>query len=161
MRRNDRAVTDPEAIWTLFQNAYILRIAYVDEDGLTIVPLTYCPLRQDGKILLIFHSALSGRKVEAFLRMPHVAFEIEEEPQFASASLPCENGWFFASIIGHGIVRPIEEAREKASLLTALVARLNPEAAAVKPEQAAACRVFALEVTDCTAKRRVQPKNDE
>lgn len=157
MRRQERAVTDRVDILGMLQRAYIVRIAYQDEAGLTIVPVTYTVREEEGTWYLVFHSALEGRKVRTFLKQPTVAFEIDFTPTFSGDPVPCQNGWYFESVVGEGVILRLEDSERKCAWLKPLLERLNPAAQPLQPEMMACCEVFALRIDSCVGKRRPKP----
>jgi len=65
-----------------------------------------------GNILeLYFHSAPKGRKIDVLNRTGNVCFEI------SCASEPVHSGYYFASVIGFGKTRFVENIDEKRNAL--------------------------------------------
>lgn len=155
VRRFDREVHDFAHVVEILRSARILRIAYQDADGLTIVPVTFCVRDKDERLCFYLHGAKSGRKYEAFHGGLAVAFEAEGERRAIVKDIPCNNSWIYSSVVGEGRIDEVLEDNEKAAALTWLVQEHAAEhAAPVTPKMAASTAVFRLDVTSYRCKER-------
>ncbi|GAB4174570.1 MAG: pyridoxamine 5'-phosphate oxidase family protein [Geothermobacteraceae bacterium] len=118
MRRSDRAL-NPDQCQKLLAAANVCRLALVDpEQGIPyIVPLTYGwePDR------LVFHAALEGRKLDLIRSQGRAAFEIDLHSGIIDAQKACDWTVKFASVIGTGRVRILDEERDKSLALERLM----------------------------------------
>ncbi|WP_434734943.1 pyridoxamine 5'-phosphate oxidase family protein [Bifidobacterium sp.] len=130
MRRADREVTDPNDIRAILDGCDIVRIAYQDEEGLSIVPVNF-GYRYDAdsdspSLTLFLHSALHGRKIDA-IRAAHnamdVAFEMECDCEVIEGRTACNWSESFTSIIGTGTASIIEDFAEANTALSLLMAK--------------------------------------
>lgn len=155
VRRFDREVHDRPHILEILRSARILRIAYQDADGLTIVPVTFCVQDIKGCIRFYLHGAKSGRKYEAFHRGATVAFEAEGERKAIVKDIPCNNSWIYSSVVGAGRIDEVMSAEEKAEALTCLVKEhAGQNAEPVTAEMTSSTAVFRLDVTTFCCKER-------
>ena len=92
MRRKDREVTDPAIV-----EKYCKRAAspsgHGQEQHPYVVPLNYGYIWEDDRLILLFHSAKAGKKLDILEENPRVFFSIsmghELIQESAPAILPC------------------------------------------------------------------------
>lgn len=160
MRRKDREVTDGAQITNILNQCKTCHLAMV-EDGLPyVIPLSFAYELDGGTLVLYFHSAKEGRKLDALRKNSAVCFEIctEGEPIFAVKS-PCNSGYYFSSVHGFGNVQFINDVAEKCSALALLMkhqANIDVEFTAAQAESVCA---YKITTTDFTGKRKPQQAN--
>lgn len=155
MRRSDREITDKDRVFKILEEAKILRIAYADKDGLTMLPITFTPVDENGEWVLIFHGATAGRKYEAWKGGHNVVFEAEAGVSPILSDNPPNNSWTFETVVGHGRIELVADPDKKRAYLEALTHAFNPSKSmhGLPPDLSwVAC--YALHVTDWTAKER-------
>ncbi|MCI1637761.1 MAG: pyridoxamine 5'-phosphate oxidase family protein [Bifidobacterium crudilactis] len=150
MRRADREVTEPEEIRAILDGCDIVRIAYQDDEGLSIVPVnfgySYDPGTGDGfgadtdtdtetgadtneaspSLTLFLHSALHGRKIDAMRAAGNaldVAFEMECDCEVIEGRTACNWSESFTSIIGTGVASVVDDFDEANTALSLLMAK--------------------------------------
>lgn len=86
MRRADCEVSDPAQVAAIVASCKIIRIAYMDAEGLTIVPMNFGYVSEGignaTRPTFYFHSAPIGRKIDAIKAAGNklsVAFEMETD----------------------------------------------------------------------------------
>lgn len=77
MRKADREIKSCGEILRLLDECQTMRLALHDEPYPYIVPLSYGWEERDGKILLYFHCAKKGKKLDLIERNNHVCFEVD------------------------------------------------------------------------------------
>lgn len=163
MRRADREVTDPDVIASIIAGCDIVDVAYMDAEGLTIVPLNfgYEYDRADGRLVLWMHSARHGRKLDAVRaagnRLP-VAFSMRMDCEVVEGRTACAWGESFKSIVGNGIasiVDDLDECRRGLELLMAHQAHMPH--VAFTDAQVRSVAVWKIESEYLTAKIRNRP----
>ena len=87
MRRNDRAIQDPERMETILKTCLCCRIGLNDGNEVYIVPVSYGFEKQDNRYVLYFHGAKAGRKYTLAQSAPFVGFEMDNGYQ-AQGALP-------------------------------------------------------------------------
>lgn len=154
MRRHDREVKDWQGIVDILGRCRVARVAYADEEGITIVPLSYGFTAQEGTVTLYFHSAAEGRKVRAFERGAQMAFEVDGEMRIVEGETACQYGCTFESVVGSGRAQIVTEEAERLSALTLLMYNQTGRTFTFTPEQARGVTVLKLVSTQITGKRR-------
>jgi hypothetical protein len=113
MRRNDREITDSEQIKSFISAEKIMRIGFIDNGEVYIVPVNYGYSVDDDKYTFYFHGAMAGRKYELAKSRPSVGFEIDGKYIILEADTACGHSAKYQSIIGTGTLSLIEGSEEK------------------------------------------------
>lgn len=160
MRLKKREILDKEVLRELIDGCKVVRIGAVDEDGMFIVPVNYgseLQEREDGTLdwKLYFHSAVQGRKAEAFAKEPTVALELDREGGVIQGDYTCSYSFAYRSIMGTGKIRKLESESEKRYGFEKIMQHLAPEAE-IKFDQnlLKAADVYCIEVLSFTGKER-------
>ncbi|KFI51793.1 pyridoxamine 5'-phosphate oxidase family protein [Bifidobacterium biavatii] len=127
MRRADREIVDPAQIADIIDRCDIVDMAYVDAEGLTIVPLNfgYDYDSATGDLTLWMHSAPHGRKLDAIRaagnRLP-VSFAMRTDCEVIEGRTACNWGETFTSIVGNGVASIVDDLDERRRGLQLLMA---------------------------------------
>lgn len=164
MRRADREVTDPEAVGAIIARCDIVDMAYVDAEGLTVVPLNfgYDYDADAGRLTLWMHSAPRGRKIDAIRAAGNrlgVAFAMRADCEVTEGRTACNWGEAFTSVVGTGvasIVDDLDEARH--GLQTLMDHQAHMPHVAFTDAQVKAVTVWKIETECITAKSRPKPQ---
>lgn len=156
MRRKDREVTDLNRIYEIVKNCSVAHVGMVENGKPYVVALNFGCERQDNGLVLYFHSACEGHKMDILKENPDVYFQMDcvNELNAKANENPCSYSWRYDSVMGSGQVEFIEEPEEKAYALNCIVRHLKktdetfefPEAALKKT-----C-VYRVVSTDITGK---------
>ena len=113
MRRNDREITDKEAIAAFLSAEQILRVAFYDDGDIYIVPVNYGYCEENGRICLYFHGAKAGRKYTLAQKKPRVGFEIDGGYALLPAETGCGHSAKYQSVIGNGTLQTVTDPDER------------------------------------------------
>ncbi len=113
MRRKDREITDSKKIESIVKASYAVRLGFIDEGEVYIVPLNFGYSNRNGQYVFYFHSAKEGRKIDLMRTNPKVGFELDTGYKLSSSDIACECTSSYQSVIGTGTVSIIEERKEK------------------------------------------------
>lgn len=165
MRRADREVTDTSRIGEIIARCDIVHVAYEDAEGLAVVPLNLAYEYDDvtGALILWFHSASRGRKIDAMRAAGNalsVAFAMEADCEVTEGRTLCNWGEAFASVAGTGTASLVADddldARRKAlTLLMAQAAHI--EHAEFTDAQVRSVAIWKVTVDHLTCKVRPKP----
>ena len=163
MRRADREVVDRGAIEAIIDACDIVDVAYADAEGLTVVPLNfgYDYDRGSGRLVLWFHSAAHGRKLDAIRASDNrlmVAFAMRTGCEATEGRTACNWGEAFTSIVGEGtasIVDDLDDCRHGLVRLMAQQARMPH--VEFTDAQVRSVTVWRIESSRITAKTRPRP----
>lgn len=121
MRRKDREVTEKSELIKIIDECKVCRIAMQDRDGLYIVPMNFGYAFEQDTLVLYFHSAKEGRKIDALRENPEVCVEMDCGHELITADAACKYGYYYKSIIGNGTAEFIDDVEEKKTALSALM----------------------------------------
>ena len=120
MRRKDRELTKKEELLSILDEADVCRLAIQTGKAPYIVPLNF-GYSWDENLVLYFHSATEGRKLELLQKNSEVGFELDAGHELVTAELACNWGMKFKSIIGTGKIYFLDDEEEKARALSAIM----------------------------------------
>lgn len=152
MRRRDREVTQINDLLNIINTCKVCRIGAQDEEGIYIVPMNFGYTYEDEELTLFFHSAKKGRKIDAFKKNPKVCFEMDCGHQLIEDETPCENGYYFQSIIGNGNVEFINDIEGKKHALAALMKHQTGRDVSFNDKMVDSVAVFKIEVSSFSGK---------
>ena len=121
MRRKEKEITNREDIEKFLRQSKVCRLAMVDGDKPYMVPLNFG--YSDG--CLFFHCAKQGRKIDLIKKNPNICFEVDELIKLNKASLACDWGIDFKSVIGSGKAQFLEDSKEKTQALHAIMSQYS------------------------------------
>lgn len=154
MRRTDREVTDIKTLLAILDQCKVCRVALQDNDGLYLIPLNF-GYQYNGALTLYFHSAKEGRKASAFNRSCPVCFEVDCGHKLIEGATPCQYGYQFQSIVGNGVVRPVEGLDEKKMALSILMKHQTGKSFSFQDNMASSVAVYRLDVSSFTGKQNL------
>ena len=154
MRQANIEVKDEKEIIYIIRSCDHCRLALNDDGYPYIIPLNFGLKVENGKILLIFHSALEGKKMDLIQKDNRASFEMDckHELQYFDDKGYCTMA--YESVIGRGHIRILSE-EEKLPALKLLMAHYHngkdmPFSTAAIPRTL----VYAFEVESITGKRK-------
>lgn len=156
--KRERQITDPEKIRYILDTAKILHLGLVDGDEPYVVPMNYGYTMEDGHLTLYLHGATAGRKLDLMEKNPKVFFCLECDVQPFEGQLPCQYGTTYASVMGKGIARIIEDVEEKMDGMTKLMKSQTGKDFTFNPRLVSIVSVIRIDVESFTAKQRPIPE---
>lgn len=157
MRRKDCEVTSLEEMEAILRKSIVCRLALNGEGGFPyILPMNYGFVREGDALRLYFHCAKEGTKLDLMEADPRAAFEVDVTHTLVEAEAACDYTFGYESVVGRGLLRPVEGEEKRAGLL-ALMAQVAPGKTFEIPDSAvAAVTVLRLDVEEITGKRRAR-----
>lgn len=152
MRRKDREVTEIQEILRIIDQCQVCRVAMVDDAGPYIVPMNFGCSFESNQLVLYFHCASEGRKIDALRQNPQVCFEMDCEHRLIEGEAPCSFAYSFKSVIGSGRAEFIEEPEEKKAALSLLMRHQTGRAFDFDDKAASSVTVFKIIAHEFTGK---------
>ena len=121
MRRKDREVTDIQELLSIVEECRICHVGLLDDKGVYIVPLNYGFEYVNKQLILYFHSAQVGRKIDAIIKNPNVCVEMDCDHRLIEGEKACDFSFGFKSIIGNGVATILSNYDEKLKGLSLLM----------------------------------------
>lgn len=127
MRRKDREVTDLNQIFDIVSRCGVAHVGMTDHGKPYVVALNFGYERKGDSLILYFHSAYEGRKMEILKENPSVYVQMNCVDEFISGSHenPCAFCWRYDSVMGAGVVEFLETPEEKAHALNCMIRHLS------------------------------------
>jgi nitroimidazol reductase NimA-like FMN-containing flavoprotein (pyridoxamine 5'-phosphate oxidase superfamily) len=122
MRRRDREVTDFESIIRIMDECSCCRIGVVDNGEAYIVPMNFGYDGSGTNVVLYFHCANEGRKIDLIPRQEWVSFEMDTGHSLVGGDVGCDFTFLYQSIMGRGKMEIIENDTDKAEGLKIIMA---------------------------------------
>lgn len=154
MRRDDREIKDREEIIEVLRKSDVCRLALNGDDGYPyIVPLNYGIKVKGDKLMLFFHSALDGKKVDLMKKDNRASFEVDLEHELDYSKEKGYCTFKYQSVVGKGKIRILDE-EEKEAALDRLMQQYHGETAYYNKAAIPRTMVYALEVEEITGKNK-------
>jgi nitroimidazol reductase NimA-like FMN-containing flavoprotein (pyridoxamine 5'-phosphate oxidase superfamily) len=156
MRRKDREVSEREALLEILASNTVCRLGLAVDNRPYIVPLNFgYTWGGDEPLRLYFHCAREGLKLDMLTQNNLACFEMDSEHKLLPGREPCDQCFAYASIIGWGRVRLLEQAEEKRHALHKLMEhQAGPGTYAFSEADIATVAVLCLEAEEISGKRR-------
>jgi uncharacterized protein len=153
MRRSDRELTQKPDLLAILEQADVCRLAFNTGSAPYIVPLNF-GFSWDSGLLLYFHCAASGRKLDLMQQNNRVGFEIDTDHHLKPGSAPCGWGMSYASLIGSGLLTEVLDEGEKFAALDRIMFHYGYVGTpSYDSETLKKIKVLKLEVLEMTGKR--------
>lgn len=127
MRRKDREVTDQNQIFEIVRNCSVAHVGMVEDGKPYVVALNFGFERQGDMLILYFHSACEGHKIDILKKNPQVYFQMDcvNELVKGASGNPCAGYWRYDSVMGSGRAEFTEDPAEKAHALNCILRHLE------------------------------------
>jgi len=154
MRRLDREITDKTEIIKIIEKCDVCRLGLAENNIPYIIPLNYGYEYFDGKLILYFHGAKEGKKLDIIRKNPFACFELDCSHQLIEADEACAYTMEYESVIGNGEIYFCSEKSEKIKALKQLMNKYVKDKEFNFPDRMIeSVVVFKLEVSEFTGKR--------
>ncbi len=154
MRRADREITSKEDMITILDSCKTASIAMIDGTIPYVLPLSYGYEFAADDLILYFHCAKEGRKLDILRKNDTVCFTIFSEGEPIYSEIPCNSSCCYSSIIGNGQAKIIEDSKEKCHALTKMFEKQTGKTVAFTDAQAAGICVIKIASKDYSGKRK-------
>ncbi|MDO5516968.1 MAG: pyridoxamine 5'-phosphate oxidase family protein [Clostridium sp.] len=121
MRRKDREITDYNKMIEIMQNCDCCRLGFQDEEGVYILPLNFGIKEDNENIILYFHGAAEGKKIDLVKSQKHIGFEMDAKHGLVEHETACGHSFLYQSIIGSGEVSLVEDIDEKINAMQCIM----------------------------------------
>lgn len=136
MRRKDREITDFSRMAAIMQNCDCCRLGLVDHNEAYIIPMNFGYEIVDSQVVLYFHCAREGRKLDLLPLQSSVAFEMDTGHRLVTGALGCNFSYLYQSIMGSGTVTIVTDPAEKLYALQRIMAHYTSSAQWEFPQNA-------------------------
>ena len=158
MRRKDREITDTQQIKKILKESDVLRIALNNGKYPYILPVNFgYDMKEDGKLILFFHSSKEGTKHGIIKNNNNIAFEVDCAHKLVppNGEIACTASFEYKSIVGQGIIEKAND-NEKEKLLIAILQHYGISATNFESIHIANTLVYKIISTSYTAKGNIR-----
>jgi nitroimidazol reductase NimA-like FMN-containing flavoprotein (pyridoxamine 5'-phosphate oxidase superfamily) len=127
MRRTDRDATAADTIAQILAACDIGRLALMDGSAPYIVPLHFAADDVPGRLVVYFHGATSGHKLDLIGDGAWAGFETDRRLAPSRGETACEFTAYYESVIASGWVEPCRDVAEKRHALTLIARKFAPD----------------------------------
>jgi len=164
MRRSDREITDKSEIIKIIDKCEVCRIGLSRGNIPYIVPMNFGYIYENDKLVLYFHCAKEGKKLDIIKSNPAACFEMEIASSIIPGEKACNYSIDFESVIGFGNIFIVgdDEVEEKRKALSLVMKKYAPEKtfefseAYFTNEMIFSVTILKFTVDEFTGKRRVK-----
>lgn len=154
MRRADREIKSRDKIIEILDICKTASIAMIDKNVPYVLPMSYGYEFIEDSLVLYFHCAMEGRKIDIIKENNVVCFDIFSEGKLVISEVPCNSGYYFSSIIGNGEAEFVEDSVEKCHSLGKIFEHQTGRKVNFTEKQASKVCVFKIISTDYTGKQK-------
>ncbi|MDR1095812.1 MAG: pyridoxamine 5'-phosphate oxidase family protein [Spirochaetaceae bacterium] len=156
MRRKDREITAVEEKLEIIAKNKVCRLGLARNNFPYIVPLNYGYSFENNTLVLYFHGAAEGKKMDIIKENSNACFEIDFEGGLIESENPCSFGYTFKSVIGFGQITMLSSMEEKTAGLNKIMShQTGKETVWNFPEEALRnMAVYKMAVEEFTGKQR-------
>lgn len=158
MRRTDREVTNPDQLFDIVSRCSVAHVAMLDHGAPYVVALNFGFERDGDALILYFHSAQEGKKIDLLHADPSVYVQMDcvDELITGTSENPCAYCWRYDSVMGAGRAEFLETDEEKAHALNCMLGHLakTDEVFHFPAEQLKRTCVFRIRVEHPSGKHR-------
>ncbi len=153
MRRKDREIVDIEKVLEIVKKCDCCRLGLVDDGEAYVVPLNYGYEYLDGRLVLYFHCAREGRKIDLIPSQKRVFFEMDGKHELAAGRHSDEYTFLYQCVMGYGRLEIIEdEAGRQHGLQKLMEHYVDERAWSFRPELMQRVHVLRLCVEEWSCK---------
>ncbi len=123
MRRKDREIKDISAIYAILDKLEYGHLALCDGEKPYGITMNFGHEIKDGTLVLYFHAAQEGRKIDCIRRNSSAYFFAETDTRFHEGEKDGQKYWtmFYSSVAAEGSVELVDGLEEKSHALKLLM----------------------------------------
>ena len=154
MRKSNREITDPADLIDILDKCDVCRIGLSENGQPYIVPMNF-GYRMDGNgLVLFFHCAAEGRKLDIIRLNNRACFEMDHLHVLKTGETACRYSMNYESIMGEGLIEAVVDREEKMDALNLMMHHYSDRSDWVFDEATlAVTTVLRLRVKSFTGKR--------
>lgn len=154
LRKKDREVTNKQEIIQIIEKCDICRIAFLDNNIPYIVPMNFGYRYDTDELVLYFHCAREGKKLDVIKKNNIVCFEMDCSHNLIPSNIACKYTMEFESIIGNGVIEIVDIDRDKLTALNYIMKKYsNKKDFLFDKKKVKLTTILRLSVTDYSGKR--------
>ena len=113
MRRKDREITEFKKIVDILNTCECCRLGFVDDGEAYIVPMNFGYELINDNIILYFHCAKEGRKIDLIPKQNAVSFEMDTKHSLLQGEKGCDYSFLYQCLMGKGNIAILDNESDK------------------------------------------------
>ncbi len=113
MRRKDREVSDKKEIIAIINRCDLCRLALAENNQPYIVPMNFGYSFENEQLIIYFHGAHAGKKLDIIRQNPNACFEMDCSTELIKGKQACDYSMAYESVIGNGVIEFISDKTDK------------------------------------------------
>ena len=158
MTKRELQITEEHQIRQILDTAKVLHLGLSVNDEPYVVPMNYGYVMEDGELMLYLHSAVRGKKLDMIRQNPKVFFALDCDRVPFAGEKPCQYGLSYASVMGRGTARIVEDVEEKKRAMSILMKTQTEKDFSFEDRLVSIVAVVRIDVAEYTAKHRPVPE---
>ena len=158
MTKRELQITEESQILQILDTAKVLYLGLSVNDEPYVVPMNYGYTQENGKLVLYLHSAVRGKKLDMIRQNPKVFFALDCDRISFEGEKPCQYGLSYASVMGRGTARIVEDVEEKKKAMSILMKTQTQKDFSFEDRLVSIVAVIRIDVAEYTAKYRPVPE---
>ena len=158
MTKRELQITDEQEIRNILDTAKVLHLGLCADNEPYVVPMNYGYVMENGRLVIYLHSAMQGKKLDMIRRNPRVFLMLDCDRVPFEGEKPCQYGLAYASVMGRGEARIIEDVEEKKQAMTMLMKTQTQKHFEFNEKLVSIVAVIRIDVAEFTAKHRPIPE---
>ena len=158
MTKRELQITEEHQIRQILDTAKVLHLGLSVNDEPYVVPMNYGYVVEEGKLVLYLHSAVRGKKLDMIRQNPKVFFSLDCDRIPFAGEKPCQYGLSYASVMGRGMARIVEDVEEKKTAMSILMKTQTEKDFSFEDRLVSIVAVIRIDVAEYTAKHRPVPE---
>ena len=126
MRRKDREITDYQKMLEVVAECDCCRLGLVDGDEAYIVPMNFGFSEEDGNLVLYFHTAKEGRKIDLLKKADIITFQMDTGHGLRPGENAGDYSYFYKCVMGRGKAEILSQADDQIRGFHAIMAHYAP-----------------------------------
>ncbi len=146
MRRAEREIKDITEIERILNEAQVCRLALLEGEFPYIIPMCFGYTLEEDQLVLYFHSAPHGKKIDLIKANNNAAFELDHMGKIIRGDIACQFSATYECITGRGTL-DILNGIEKLTGLNSIMAKYDKNVHEHKYSEQALNNVVILKLT--------------
>ena len=113
MRRKDSEITELEKVIAVLDACECCRLGLVDDSEAYIVPMNFGYEIIHNNLLLYFHCAKEGRKIDLIPKQKTVSFEMDTKHALVQGEKGCDFSFLYQCLMGKGTIAILDSESDK------------------------------------------------
>lgn len=155
MRRTDREVSNMEDILSIIKKCDVCRLAFFDKEYPYIIPLNFGYSYENDELILYFHGARVGKKLELIDANNKVGFEMDCSHKLIERDNAGEYTMEYESVCGNGQIERLDKESKQFALTRLMRQYTDLENIHFSEKALDATEVLKLKVCNITGKRNM------